>query len=235
MKFPEPRHVRAEVMEVVVLSPRVHGLTLRSVAPEPFVWLPGQYLELSWPGNEQRTPYSIASAPDARRPGQLELAVARGSSGGVFDEVAVGSVLDIRGPKGRFVRQPEDTGVEVYIGTGTGLAPLRAMLEGSIASGCGAERLVLFGARTEPEILWRAELEALARDGQLRFEPTLSQAGSGWKGRRGRVQDHLNELVAPLSGARIYVCGVPEMVVECVSELVGPLAFPRERVMTEPH
>ena len=235
MEFPEPRHVRAEVMEVEVLSPRVHGVALRALGPDPFVWIPGQHLELALPDDERKTPYSIASAPDAARPGRLELAVARGSSAGLFDEVAAGARLDLFGPKGRFVRHAEEAAVEIYIGTGTGLAPLRAMLQQSLAEGGSTERLVLFGVRTESEILWRAELEALARDGQLRFEPTLSQAGSGWRGRTGRVQDHLNELVAPLSDARIYVCGVSDMVVECVSELIGPLGFPRERVLTETH
>jgi CDP-4-dehydro-6-deoxyglucose reductase len=207
-----------------------------TLGPEPLEWIAGQYVELSPPGDERSVPYSIACAPDPEHPGRLELAVASGSSSGLLDDVAVGASLDVTGPLGQFVRSPSDGGAEVYIGTGTGLAPLRAMLQTALAEASDAPLVVLFGVRAEPEILWRDEMEALAKElPRFTFEPTLSQAQNGWPGRRGRVQDHLADLVAPHSAGRAYVCGVSEMVTETVSLLTEQYGFSPDRVFKEKH
>jgi CDP-4-dehydro-6-deoxyglucose reductase len=234
MKFSEPRLVRAELVAQTALSPRVRGLALASLGPDPLEWVAGQYIEIGIPGDARRMPYSIASAPDLSRPGYFELAVLSGSGGGLLDDVVVGAQVEVLGPKGSFVRKEPSGPPEVYVGTGTGLAPLRAMLQAALAEGGDSPLLVLFGCRTEPEILWRTELEALAAcQPRVRYEPMVSQPQNGWEGRRGRVQDHLAELVAPLADARVYVCGVGEMVDACVAKLTVDLSIPRERVSTE--
>jgi CDP-4-dehydro-6-deoxyglucose reductase len=162
--------------------------------------------------------------------------VVSGSSSGLLDDVAVGATLDVSGPLGRFVRAPADGSPEIFIGTGTGLAPLRAMLQVALAERGDAPLVVLFGVRAETEILWRQELENLARSvPRVTFEPTLSQAKNGWQGRRGRVQDHLADVVAPHSAGRAYVCGVGEMVNETVSLLTTQHGFSPERVFQEKH
>lgn len=233
MTFPEPRQVRAELVAQATLSPRVRGLTLATLGPEPLDWVPGQYVEVAPAGDERRTPFSIASMPDPARPGQFELAVLRG---GALDDVVVGGAVDVFGPKGSFVRRDPEGCPEVFVATGTGLAPIRAIVQQALASGGTSPLLLLSGARTELELLWRAELEALCQaHSRLRYEPIVSQPQNGWAGRTGRVQAHLAELVVPLAGAHVYVCGVGEMVVECVAKLVGELGVPAERVFTEKH
>lgn len=236
MKLFEPRLFRAELVAQATLSPRVRGLSFATLGPDPLEWVPGQYVEVGPPGELKRMPYSIASAPDAEHPGRFELAVLRGSGGGVLDDLAVGSAVEVFGPKGSFVREERAGVAEVFIGTGTGLAPLRAMLQSALEEGGDTPLVVLFGARTEAEILWRSELEALAAsEPRFRYVTTVSQPQNGWTGLRGRVQDHLAEIVQPLPDARIYVCGVSEMVVDCVEHLTLELGVPRERVATEGH
>ncbi len=236
MKSPEPRLVRAEVVAQAMLSPRVRGLSLATLGPDPIEWVPGQYVEVGLPGEAKRMPYSIASAPDPERPGHFELAVLRGSGGGVLDDLVVGGAVEVFGPKGSFLRQQPAGPAEVYVGTGTGLAPLRAMLQAALAAGGDFPLVLLFGARTETEILWRAELEGLsANQPRFRYLVTLSQPQNGWSGLCGRVQDHLAEILAPHPDARIYVCGVSEMVAECITKVTTELAVPRERVVTEGH
>ncbi|MBK8995314.1 MAG: oxidoreductase [Myxococcales bacterium] len=236
MSLSEPRPFRAEVVAQSMLSPRVRGLSLATRGPDPIDWVPGQYVEVGLPGEAKRMPYSIASAPDPERPGLFELAVLRGSGGGVLDDLVVGGSVEIFGPKGTFVRQEPAGPPEIYVGTGTGLAPLRAMLQAALAAGGDFPLVVLFGARTETEILWRAELEALSESQpRFRYMATLSQPQNGWTGARGRVQDHLADVVVPHPDARIYVCGVSEMVAECVAKLTAELSIPRERVVTEGH
>jgi NAD(P)H-flavin reductase len=236
MSAGEPRLVRAELVSQVDLSPRVRGLTFATLGPVPLEWQPGQYVEVGIPGEDKRMPYSIASAPDPEGTGRFELAVVHGSGGGVLDDLAVGAAVEVFGPKGSLTWQGAAASAHLFVGTGTGLAPLRAMLQAALREGGDAPLIVLFGARTEAEILWRRELEALAAElPRVSYFATLSQPQNGWEGRRGRVQDHLAEILSPHPGARVYVCGVSEMVAECVARLTGELSIPRGRVLTEGH
>jgi len=237
MELPEPRLVRAELVARAALSPRVRLLGLSVRGPDAFVWMPGQYVEIGVVGDSvARQPYSIANAPDPERPGYVELAVGVGSGSGTLDDLAVGGLCELFGPRGRFVREDMAGKAEIFVGTGTGIAPLRAMLSSALANGGGAPLLLIFGARSESEILWRDELESLSRrEPRFHFEPTLSRPTESWHGRKGRVQDHLTELVAPLRDARVYVCGVEEMVQDCVRRLNDELGFPPEHVHVETH
>ena len=172
------------------ISPSVRHLVLSTEDGAPFTYLPGQWLKLYLPGLERD--YSIASAPSASRPGRVELIVTQVENGPGSTELhrlPIGAAIEALGPNGLFVREEaERSQPALYVATGTGLAPLRAMIEDALARGETAPRTLLFGARTEADLLFRTELEALAARGQLRYEPTLSRAGESWPGRRGLHQ-----------------------------------------------
>jgi CDP-4-dehydro-6-deoxyglucose reductase len=215
------------------ISPSVRHLVLRTEDGGPFTYLPGQWLKLYLPGLERD--YSIASAPSASRPDRVELIVTQvegGPGSTALHHLPLGAVLDTLGPNGLFVREDtERAHPALYVATGTGLAPLRAMIEDGLARGESVPRTLLFGARTEADLLFRAELEALAARGLLRYEPTLSRAEAAWPGRRGHVQAHLRELVVP--GAHIYICGLSRMITEVRAVLRAELGLPRTQVHSE--
>jgi CDP-4-dehydro-6-deoxyglucose reductase len=230
---PEPRTLAAELVRASQLTPRVRLLELRAVSAEPFVWVPGQYVEIA-PRREERQPYSIASAPDAARPGSFELAVGSDADS-ALGGLALGAELDVRGPLGQFYSAPTSL-PQLFVGMGTGLAPLRAMLEAIVRRESSARLVVLHGARDESEILWREEWEALAaRDQRVTFIPTLTRASNSWHGRRGRVQAHFAEIVSELGDPEIYVCGVALAVRDCRRMLVDELGVREERVFVEGH
>lgn len=225
---------RRFVLEAAALiSPSVRHLSLRTEDGAPYAYLPGQWLKLYLPGLDRD--YSIASAPSTARPDRIELIVTQVTGGPGSTELhrlAPGAVLDTLGPNGLFVRDDEERRhPALFVATGTGLAPLRAMLEDALARGEGAPRTLLFGARTEADLLFRAELEALAARGLLRYEPSLSRASEGWPGRRGHVQAHLKELVT--SDAHVYVCGLSRMITEVRAVLRQELGLPRTQVHSE--
>src|SRR5215208_7079236 len=150
MELAEPRLVRAELVARAPLSPRVRLLGLSVRGPAAFEWVAGQYVEIGVVGDAAtRQPYSIANAPDPERPGYLELAVGLGSGSGALDDLAVGGFCELFGPRGRFVRTQDGDKPEFFLGTGTGLAPLRAMLGSALANGGGAPLILLFGCRSE--------------------------------------------------------------------------------------
>jgi len=231
---PEPRMLVAELVAQTELTPRVRSLRLNAKGTEPFDWIPGQYVEIGARGSKLQ-PYSIASAPDASRPGSFELAVSTGEADRGLGQLLRGVELDVRGPLGQFFTRPSES-PKLYVGMGTGLAPLRAMVEATLVQSSAQPLVVLHGAKSEAEILWRSEWEALAAKGpRLRFVPTLTRASESWDGRRGRVQAHLSELLALLVEPEVYVCGLAVAVRDCRRILLDELGVPVERVRVEGH
>ncbi len=229
------RQVQLDLVEASDLSPIVRSLVLQVGDGQPFDWQPGQHVEIVRPDDpESRLPLSIASAMDPERPGRFELAVTHSSSTRALVELPVGSRVSAFGPQGAFSRQAGSAQPALFVGAGTGLAPLKAMLEAELRLEDGPPLVLLFGCRSEADILWGKELYALDREiERFSFVPTLTRAGEGWSGRRGRVQEHLAELSAPLSGLEAWLCGHHAMVQDCVAQLEHNLRVPRERIYTE--
>lgn len=225
-----PRHFRAELIRSRELSPSVRSLVLRTELDAPLAWAAGQYVELELsPG--VRRPYSIASAMGAHGPGEFEVAVAHA---GELHALTDG-VFAAYGPAGT-MRRASETEPAVFIAAGTGLSPFRAMIQDELARTSDVPLLLLFGARSERDLLWRDELDLLAgRHPRFRFEPTLTRPGEGWNGRRGRVQAHFDELVSPLvrRGAHVFVCGRSDMVSESVDRLRKELGVEPDKIVVE--
>ena len=179
---------------------------------------PGQYisLEFAWQGRHLARPCSIASAP--RPDGRFDLClkmVHAGAGSGWFQRLKPGERIRFRGPFGTFVlREPLDP-VTAFIVTGTGVAPIRAMIQQALRRPTSSEVWLLFGVQTEADILYRREFEELARaNPNFHFVPTLSRPSAHWKGHRAYVQKHLERYFANQPGLHAYICGVKAMVDE---------------------
>ncbi len=189
---------------------------------------------------EIRRAYSIASAPTSTP--RFDLAVTRvdgGPGSGYLCELTEGAKVLAIGPQGFFTRAAADATPALFVATGTGVTPLRSMLQAAATAGSNTPLWMVFGVRTEEALLYRAELEHLAATREnVRVEFTLSRPGAGWKGRTGYVQGHVAELLAELAkGARdephVYICGLERMV-SAVRDLVRKdLGLPRQRVHSE--
>jgi NAD(P)H-flavin reductase len=226
---PAPRAFGAALVTESPLTPRVHSLVISAPGLD---WIPGQYLEVA-PKDGERQPYSIASAPDPARPGVFELAVS--TSDGTLSQLKPGAQLDVRGPLGQFFTIA-NTSPKLYVGMGTGLAPLRAMLLDSLRTRSSVPHFVLHGARTEEDVLWRSEWEGLVRqDSRVSFAATLSRGSAAWSGRRGRVQAHLGEILSSLADPEVFVCGTALAVRDCRRVLADELGVPLERIFVEGH
>lgn len=218
------------------LSPSVRELTFRRVDEAPMEFAPGQWINLLGDGELKRS-YSIASAP--RGIPELSLAVTRVIGGPMSERLhalELGAELTAVGPQGLFSRAADDARAALFVGTGTGVAPLRSMIHAALAAGSVAPLTLLFGARHEADVLYRDELDALAAaHPNFRWHVTLSQPEPSWSGRRGWVQTHLAELAraAGLPDVDVYVCGLERMV-KAVKELArGELALDRKRFHQE--
>lgn len=225
------------------LTPAVRGLSFERVDGRPLEFEPGQWLNLvlPLPAGELRRAYSIASAPDGSARFELAVTLVAGGLGSRYlHELTEGDVLSAIGPQGFFTRSAGDDAPALFVGTGTGLTPLRSMLVAAVRRGSTAPVCLLFGARHEADRLYQDELGELARAHPgVRYETTLSQPGPSWTGRRGYVQAHVPELLAALRASaapalpHVYICGLERMV-KAVRELCrGELGVERRQVHAE--
>ena len=224
------------------LAPSVKSFVFERLDGRPLAFEPGQWLNLILPleSGEIRRAYSIASAPDGT--GRFELAVTEvtgGPGSGYLCGLGPGARLRAVGPQGFFTRAPLDPYPSLLVATGTGVTPLRSMMNAAIAARTTTPLWLLLGVRHEDDILYRAEFEAAARTrSHVRVHFTLSQGAAGWSGRRGYVQEHIPELwpeLARATGAEphLYVCGLERMTTAVRQLVRKDMGVPRERVHSE--
>lgn len=216
----------ASISRVTRLSSRVQGISVRG--PKDYTWKSGQHVLVSAEKQGGAAAYySIASAPSAGEPGVFELA-ARVESIPWGPETEVGSLVFI-GPAGGSlpIERLSLADEVILIAMGTGVAPLRAVLQHLMVSESAKVRLI-HGARIEEDLLYFEEFVALSGE-RFSYEPVLSQEEGAWLGKRGRVQEHLSP-ISPF--AEYCVCGSREMVAEVELRLIaGGVSF--ERIYTE--
>lgn len=227
------------------LSPSVRELVFARVDERPMTFDAGQWVSLvlplaDAPDGRLRRAYSIASAPDGSPRFEIAVTKVDGGPGSTFlHAMPEGAVIDAVGPQGFFTRDLAKTGPSLFVATGTGITPLRSMLRAAVARGDARSMIVLYGNRTAADVLYRDELDALARErAHFSAEYTLSRPGPEWPGRRGWVQEHVRELWAELRARdeglpHAYVCGLQRMVGAVRDLLRKELGATREQVHSE--
>jgi CDP-4-dehydro-6-deoxyglucose reductase, E3 len=222
------------VAEMRQRTPTIVELALQPLA-EPMQYLPGEYLLLE--DDEQRVAqrsYSIANAP--RPDGSISLLVTRVPGGQASDwiheRLRPGDEVIATGPYGTFVADPASCAPCLYLAGGSGLAPMRALLQASLQSGSERSLTFIFSARTEADVLDR-EVFALwqAEHAGFRFIRTLTR-GVGVDP-HGRIPDVLAELCPDLSGHELFIAGAPGLV-RSSAIAADVLGAPRGHVHTEP-
>ncbi|MDO8480935.1 MAG: FAD-binding oxidoreductase [Nanoarchaeota archaeon] len=202
----------ATIRELKELSPSVKHFRLSS--PSAFTFKPGQFVVLSVPnpsGKLVKRSYSIASPPKAD---EFELCV-KGVPGGEASPYLFsrkeGDTLQCQGPLGAFVVKDEANAL-VLVGTGTGVAPYRAMVQDLLERGFKKNILLLCGYRHEEEVLYDKEFSHLAKlHDNFHYHPVVSRPAPGYRGAVGRVQQ-LIEAYAKEVNADFYLCGLTEMI-----------------------
>ncbi|MFT4562636.1 MAG: NAD(P)H-flavin reductase/ferredoxin [Gammaproteobacteria bacterium] len=195
-------------------------IDVRVILDEPLNFYAGQYANLSIPNVVPNRSYSFANAPGAN--GQTELSfhvrlVPDGEMSGWFASAdRIGESVSIDGPYGIFRMREADVPI-LCIAGGSGMAPIKAMLEQASAEGRCRSLVYLYGGRTQADLYDKTIIEALsaAWSAPIRFIAVLSEepAGSHWQGARGFVTDFINTIEDfDLAGCQAYLCGPPVMI-----------------------
>lgn len=170
-----------------------------------YIYEAGQYVSVKVNEVGLRRSYSIASKPGGR---VIELLVDIGPGGPgsiYFSKLMVGESVEVMGPVGRFVLKKESGKKKLFIATGSGIAPIRAMVQECEV--LGAERRLVWGMRFENDLFWQKDMGA---------EIVLSKPSETWQGLRGHVGDVVS---GDLTGWEVYLCGNVKMVEEMVARV----------------
>lgn len=239
--LPEPHLHRAYLRNSRHLNDRTKHFEFETPTGTAFDYLPGQYIsmEVEIEGELCTRSYSVASSPHHDNRFDLCLnIIPRGLVSPYLFHLRPGEYVEFTGPFGSFtLRQPPDP-VSVFIAVGTGISPIRAMLQylyQQPASGIAAppEVWLIYGVRDEVDILYRHEFERMARENPgFRFIPTLSRPRPGWSGHTGYVEKQIAQYLAGKQGLHAYICGLKRMV-DDVRQQLREMGHPEEALSYE--
>jgi CDP-4-dehydro-6-deoxyglucose reductase len=198
-------------------APDVAILTLQLPANVVLKYHAGQYVEFILRDGARRS-YSMANAPHRAAEG-LELHL-RHMPGGKFTDHVFGAmkekeILRLEGPFGSFYLREDSDAPIVLLASGTGFAPIKAIVEHMQHKGIARDTVLYWGCRSKADLyLHDWALEAAAAMPNLRYVPVLSEPKpeDRWDGRTGFVHQVVMADLPDLSGHQVYACGAPVMV-----------------------
>ncbi len=218
----EPQRLTATVERLEPLGNDVMHLVLRLPEGADPGFRPGQYVNIVMGDGSVRS-FSMASPPNG---GAIDFHIRR-ISGGTFTESQLGGLqpgqnLPVELPHGSFFLREADFRPLLMVATGTGLAPIKSILE-SLHDDPDCPPVTLYwGMRREQDLYLHDEIQSWAgRLCDFTYVPVLSRPDETWQGRRGHVQDVACADIEDLSEYAIYLCGSPEMVAEAKHRFIA--------------
>ena len=228
----------ARLRRSVPLSERTKHLEFEVEEIPRFDFTAGQFVSMKAPhdGREMTRAYSIASPPRGDQTFDICLnRVEDGFFSNYLCDLEEGAEIKFHGPHGYFVLK-EPVRDSIFIATGTGIAPMRGMLQWLFSEPSrhqGREFWLVFGVRYPHDLYYNEEFLQLAREHpNFHYIPTLSRAGEDWQGARGYVQEHVRRLALERSNLDAYICGLKDMV-EANRALLKGLGWDRKSIHFE--
>lgn len=210
--LPPARTFPCRISKIERMAADVVRVFLRLPPTADFKFIPGQYIDVIGTGGVRRS-YSLATAGLAN--GLLEIHI-RAVTGGAmsaywFEHAKENDLLRLNGPLGSFFLRDSGKLDLIFLATGTGVAPVKAILEtiSDIKPELRPKSVtVLWGGRTPDDLYF--DVGALSATSN--YIPVLSKAEASWEGQRGHVQDILLRIMPDLSNAAVYACGSNAMI-----------------------
>jgi CDP-4-dehydro-6-deoxyglucose reductase len=237
------RKVPCRINTIKFASDDVAILQLQLPASERFQFLAGQYLEFLLKDNKRRA-YSIASAPQEEEPLELHI---RHLPGGLFTDPLFGQTADgkqikekdilrFEGPLGSFFLREDSKKPIIFLASGTGFAPIKAMLTSIQNKKIDREIHFYWGGR-RPKDLYMDSLcqEFTHTIPGFHYIPVISEAlpEDGWQGRTGFVHRAVMHDFSDLSSYQVYACGAPIVIAAARTDFVKECRLPEEEFFAD--
>ena len=227
------------VISISKPTPDVALLRLQLPANQRFQYHAGQYVEFILAGGARRS-YSMANAPGrVGSPPAIELHL-RHMPGGLFTDAVFSTVKDkdilrLEGPFGSFFLR-ESAKPIILLASGTGFAPIKALVEQLQDNGSTRPVQLYWGCRSRQDLYLNDWAEqAAAEQPRLSYIPVLSEPlpGDHWTGRTGLVHQAVMADWPDLSGHQVYACGAPVMVDAAQRDFVATCGLPTEEFLAD--
>jgi len=221
----------SRVAAIEKVAPDVVVISLQLPATESLKYRAGQYIEFMLPGGKRRS-YSMATAPDN---GPITLHI-RHMAGGLFTEQVFSTmkerdILRFEGPLGTFFVRDDSDKPMVLLASGTGFAPIKAIVEHLAQTGSTRKMTLYWGGR-RPQDLYMDALcrEWAAKMPNFSYVPVVSNAlpEDQWGGRTGFVHHAVMADLPDMSGYQVYACGAPVVVESAKTDFVAQCKLPDE-------
>lgn len=208
------------ISSIDYLAKDVVKVKLRLPPKSNFKYLPGQYIDII-AFNGIRRSYSVANICADNL---LELHI-RSVDGGLlsdywFNGAKENDLLRLNGPLGTFFLRDIEGKDLIFVATGTGIAPVKAILEDLEKTGKIEQAksvTVVWGGRYEQDLYF--DVQEISS--KFQYIPVLSRSKEGWNGKKGYVQDVVPELMPNLENAVVYACGSEEMISSAKKKFFG--------------
>jgi len=228
------------VASLVKKSDDVMVIQLQLPANDVMQFHAGQYIEFLLRDGSRRS-YSMGNAPHTLEPGapKVELHI-RHMPGGkftdpVFTTMKEKDILRVEGPYGSFFLREDSDKPMVLLASGTGFAPIKALIEHMLHKGISRPATLYWGGRRPSDLYMSDWVQAqLAQMPHLRYVPVVSNATpeDAWTGRTGFVHQAVLQDHPDLSGFQVYACGAP-IVVDSAQRDYGRAGLPAEEFFAD--
>lgn len=235
-EFPSKK-LPTRVARLEKLSHDVMLITLQLPATEKFNFRAGQYIEFLLRDGKRRS-YSMANAPHASD--QITLHV-RHMPGGLFTDQVFSTmkerdILRIEGPQGTFFLREDSNKPIILLASGTGFAPIKAVIEHAIEQQTDRPMTLYWGGRRPADLyMHQLCLDWAAANPLFHYVPVVSDAlpEDQWNGRTGFVHRAVLQDFADLSGHQVFACGAPIVVDSAKRDFVAQAGLPAEEFFAD--
>lgn len=210
------RKLPCRIETINKVAPDVAIVSLKLPANERLQYLAGQYIDVLLKDGRRRS-FSIATAPEDDALLELHVRHIPGGyfSGALFNEYRGREILRFEGPLGTFYLREESDKPVIFIAGGTGIAPIKAVIEHALHHAVQRPMVLYWGVRSLRD-LYLPDLAGSwqSKHRDLRFIPVLSDPlpEDRWQGRTGLVHKAVMADFPDLSGYQVYACGGPPMI-----------------------
>lgn len=211
LDFNKPKITPCKINEIIFITENIIKLCLRIPPNVNLDFNPGQYINLTRK-NITRS-YSISNFSNFNS--QIELFIKNYKNGKMsdylFNEAKKDDLMTLEGPLGTFYLRNNKPKKIIFLATGTGIAPIKAMIEFLNFQNekySNTKFWLFFGARTIKDLFWKPEFINF----KINYVPVISRKNNNWTGEIGYVQDIVLKKAIELTDCEVYACGSYEMI-----------------------
>lgn len=218
---------KMQVLSVNDLTPSVRELKVKTVEPQEFHFRCGQFVMLHVPDPSAPKPalraYSIATTDSDHQGFTLLFKYVDGGKASQFVWGLKGNeTLNFTGPFGKVFFQEPPTEQIIFLNTGTGLSQHLSYLQSKKHQYPSLKYRLLFGVRNEQEIYYQPILAQLQKElKDFQYDYVLSRPSADWVGKKGYVQNFINDFSYLKIPSTFYLCGNGGMIKEVKEKLLS--------------